>query len=215
MPKHPNPSPVNREPSTLNHPPSPVLHLCDFDGTLTYGDSFSRFLWFALSLPVLIWGGFRLLFVYIGLIIKGKWSNELAKAAVFAVFFRGKSETDLRAIGQAFVQQKVPSILRPELLSRLQVAEAQGETVVIVSASSDLWLQPFCQEYGFGLLCTQLEFVAGKYTGRFATPNCKGEEKVRRIKETYDLSAFGKIIAYGNSAGDHAMYELADEVFRF
>ncbi len=215
MPKHPTPSSVNPEPSTVNRPPSTVLHLCDFDGTLTYGDSFSRFLWFALSLPALIWGGFRLLFVYIGLIINGKWSNELAKAAVFSVFFKGKSEAYLRAIGQAFVQQKIPAMLRPALLASLQTAISQGETVVIVSASSDLWLQPFCQVYGFELLCTQLEFEAEKCTGRFSTPNCKGVEKARRIKEAFELTAFGKTIAYGNSSGDHAMYELADEVFRF
>ena len=215
MPKHPTPSSVNREPSTVYRKPSPVLHLCDFDGTLTYGDSFGRFLWFSVSLPALVWGAFRLVFIFIGLLVKGFWTNETAKAAVFSVFFKGRSEVELRGLGQQFAKQKIPEMLRKDLLEQLQTALKQGDTVVLVSASSDVWLQPFCQEYGFELLCTQLEFEAGKYTGRFATPNCKGAEKSRRIRDAYDLAAFGKIIAYGNSSGDHAMYELADEVFRF
>ncbi|MCZ6166669.1 hypothetical protein O6B35_01880 [Campylobacter ureolyticus] len=41
--------------------------------------------------------------------------------------------------------------------------------------------------------------------------NCYAKEKVRRIKETFDLSKFDKIIAYGDSRGDKEMIEFADE----
>ncbi len=49
-----------------------------------------------------------------------------------------------------------------------------------------------------------------RVTGRFDGPNCRGEEKVRRLRE-----AFGDDIrleaAYGDTSGDRAMLALADE----
>ncbi len=119
------------------------------------------------------------------------------------------------AVGALFCQRKMPALLRTDLLSALRLALQKGETVVIVSASPHLWLRPFCAGEGFGLLCTELEFVAGQFTGKFATPNCNRDEKARRILAAYHLEPFDKIIAYGNSGGDAAMFALAHEVIRF
>ena len=55
--------------------------------------------------------------------------------------------------------------------------------------------------------------AAGCLTGRFATPNCYGPEKVRRIeavwphREQYDVSAFG------DSRGDKEMLAYADQAY--
>ena len=121
----------------------------------------------------------------------------------------------MRALGEDFYRKKITIMLRLELLERLRHATQGGETVVIVSASPDVWLRPFCASEGFGLLCTELEFEAGIFTGGFATPNCNGAEKARRIQAAYDLRVFEKISAYGNSRGDAAMFALADSVFKF
>ncbi|MBK6996086.1 MAG: HAD-IB family hydrolase [Lewinellaceae bacterium] len=203
----------------MNHERGPIsghhLHLCDFDGTLTRGDSFVRFLLFAVPLPRLIAGGFVLALKFSGLIFSGKWSNEAGKAAVLSVFFRGKSVAEMKTLGEEFCQKKIPALLCTELLNDLRRAFQNGETVVIVSASPDVWLRPFCATEGFDLLCTELEFESGQFTGNFSTPNCNGAEKARRIRKKFDLDAFEKITAYGNSKGDEAMFSLADEVFRF
>ncbi|MFN0174550.1 MAG: HAD-IB family hydrolase [Saprospiraceae bacterium] len=191
------------------------LHLCDFDGTLTQGDSFVRFLLFTVPLPRLIVGGFVLVLRFSGLIFSGKWSNEAAKAAVLSVFFRGKSVAEMKTLGEEFCQKKIRALLRTELLERLRQALQKGETVVVVSASPNIWLQPFCAEERFDLLCTELEFESGQFTGNFSTPNCNGAEKARRIHASFDLNAFEKVTAYGNSKGDAAMFALADEAIRF
>jgi phosphatidylglycerophosphatase C len=44
-----------------------------------------------------------------------------------------------------------------------------------------------------------------------ASRNCYGEEKVRRIKTSYNLDEFDHIYAYGDSEGDKAMLDLAHE----
>ncbi len=191
------------------------IHFCDFDGTLTHDDSFIRFLWFAVPFPGLVGGGIVLIFRFLALIVSGNWSKGAGKAAVLAVFFKGKTDREMEALGADFCQKKIPAMLRTALLEQLKNVHRKGETVVIVSASPDLWLRPFCADVGFGLLCTELEFVAGKFTGQFATPNCNGPEKALRIQSAYPLHTFDKIMAYGNSKGDEAMFELATKVFKF
>lgn len=191
------------------------LHLCDFDGTLTKGDTLSRFLLFAVPWPRLAVGSVVLIFKFLQLLLSGQWSNEAGKAAVLSEFFKGKTIDALEGLGIAFCQQKIPKALRGSLLESLREAKQKGDTVVIVSASLGVWLRPFCTQEGFDLLCTELAFQSGVFTGSFATPNCKGPEKARRIREAYDLAGYKKIIAYGDSRGDYEMFALADEVLRF
>ena len=121
----------------------------------------------------------------------------------------------MRALGEDFCLKKLPKMLRTTLVEEMRRARQNGETVVVVSASADIWLRPFCTQEGFELLCTELEFLEGKFTGQFTTPNCKGPEKVLRIQSAYKLQDFKKIWAYGNSKGDTEMFELAEKVFKF
>jgi HAD superfamily hydrolase (TIGR01490 family) len=192
-----------------------TLHLCDFDGTLTRSDSLLHFLWFVVPMPRLVVGAFRLSFKFLGLFFSGKWSNSAAKAAVLAIYLEGKTRSELQTLGEAFCQQKLPLLLRTDLLNQLQLAQQAGETVVVVSASPDLWLEPFCRTAGFGLICTELSYESDIFRGQFATPNCNGPEKARRILAAYDLRAFDSIVAYGNSSGDAAMFDLAHKVLKF
>ncbi len=207
-------STVKSQKSKVNSQPR-LLHLCDFDGTLTRGDSLLRFLWFSLPVSRLAWGSFVVLIKFLSLFFWGKWSNSTAKSALLSTFFKGKTMVELNALGAGFCSKIVPGLLRTDLLETLRLAAKNGDTVVIVSASLDLWLRPFCHLEGFDLLCTELEYLDGKYTGRFSTPNCNGQEKAVRILTAYDLQSFEKTIAYGNSEGDAAMFDLADEVFKF
>jgi len=61
------------------------------------------------------------------------------------------------------------------------------------------------------IISTRLETKDGLLTGNFATPNCYGPEKVRRIREVVDLSAYQTVYAYGDSRGDREMLEIAHE----
>jgi len=61
------------------------------------------------------------------------------------------------------------------------------------------------------VLGTQIEVIDGRLTGRFLTPNCYGQEKVRRILTLHpDRSAY-HLTAYGDSRGDREMLAFADE----
>ena len=62
-------------------------------------------------------------------------------------------------------------------------------------------------------ICTQLEEKGGRLTGRYVRGDCTGAEKVKRIRERYDLTRFARIYAYGDSDEDREMLDLAHEKY--
>ena len=86
--------------------------------------------------------------------------------------------------------------------------------IVVVSASINNYLKPWCDKLGFELISTELETVDGKLTGKFSTPNCNGFEKVIRINKKYNLSNYEEIHVFGNSKGDLPMLNLRWVVFQ-
>jgi phosphatidylglycerophosphatase C len=193
--------------------PDRTLVLFDFDGTLTTGDSWVRFMWFALGFWGILAALPGALFGLLLLVLNGSFSAAHAKEVFMAACFKGRSEAELRQLGSDFVGQKLPGFIRPQVLEGLRLFRDQGCTVALVSASIDIWLQPFCTQENIQLLCTELAFSNGVFTGRFAMPNCKYEEKARRIRAAFALMDFDLVLAYGNSAGDYAMFDLADRAW--
>ena len=41
--------------------------------------------------------------------------------------------------------------------------------------------------------------------------NCRGPEKVRRVRALVDLEVFDRVWAYGDSSGDRELLAIADE----
>jgi phosphoserine phosphatase len=60
------------------------------------------------------------------------------------------------------------------------------------------------------LLATRLEVSGNRLTGRIEGANCHGEEKVRRIRDAYQLKEYSQVYAYGDTKGDLPMLALAD-----
>lgn len=191
-----------------------TLVLFDFDGTLTKGDTLVRFLVFALPPGQLLLGFTSLLFQFLALFFQGKWSNGKAKALLFSTFFKGRSQAEIESLGARFCEQLLPGLFRQNMLNLLRDYRLRGATIAVVSASPDLWLKPFVQAENIQLICTELAYVDGYFSGAFSTPNCNGAEKARRIQAEMPLANFEKIIAYGNSSGDEAMFALAHESYR-
>lgn len=190
------------------------LVLFDFDGTLTQVDSLPVFLWQAVPFWVLVSGTVKFMFQLPSLLFLEKNQRaERAKATLMDVFFGGKTRQEMARAGSEFFKKHLLKMLRPEMLDALRSYRDAGATVAIVSASFDVWLIPFCKAENIDLLCTELLYENDVFLGRFATPNCNREEKARRIRECYDLNVFDRVIAYGNSKGDAAMLQLADEAF--
>lgn len=107
-------------------------------------------------------------------------------------------------------------MIRRNALDFISGMDREKVESLIVTASLDLWVQPFADHFGMKLLATTVEFKDDIFTGNFVGINCNGDEKVNRILEEIKNKQFDKTIAFGDTKADQPMLNWADEShFRF
>jgi HAD superfamily hydrolase (TIGR01490 family) len=188
------------------------LALFDFDGTITTRDTFVEFVRFAVA-PTRWRAGTALLSPWIAGYRLGLVPAHRIRAAISRVAFRGAAEHDLNARGRAFASERIPRLLRKEAQQRIQWHRAQGDKIVVVSASLDVYLKHWCEEHGLDVLCTTLEMKDGTATGRYIDGDCSGARKKHEILSHYNINQFSTIYAYGDTREDLEMLDLADHRF--
>jgi len=196
-------------------PAKSVVAAFDFDGTLTRSDTLLPFLRRLLGGPTLLW----VLFVcspWLAAYVLRLISNHRAKAVLLQAALAGRSVTDVERCAQAFVREYLPQQWRPWGLQQLVQHQQAGHRCVLVTASTSPYMHLVGASLGVdAVLCTEMEVVDGRYTGRLATANCHGEEKVERLK-AWLAQAYGaapdqqpELHAYGDTKGDLPMLRLA------
>lgn len=189
-----------------------IIAFFDFDGTISKKDTLIHFIRFAVGdLNFLL--GIVLLSPTI-LMYKLKLINShYAKQMVISYYFKNYKEVDFINITRSYSLNKLSKIIRPEAIKKILWHKEQGHKVVVVSASIDYWLKPWCKINNLELIATKLEVKNGKISGKFLTKNCNGIEKVNRIRKLYNLEKFREIYAYGDSKGDEQMLALTNKNF--
>jgi phosphatidylglycerophosphatase C len=182
----------------------------DFDGTLTTKDSFTGFLAWRVGMARYVAGLIRLLPSLLAYLIDR--DRGRLKAAAASVFLKGLSRAELDASARRYAESHARKLLRPDAVRAWKRWQGQGARLVVVTASPESVVAPFARGLGCDrIIATQLEFdQADRVTGRLAGPNCRGEEKVRRLREVFGPDVHLEA-AYGDTSGDHAMLALADE----
>jgi len=136
------------------------------------------------------------------------------KALFVSASIAGRSVDDVSEISVHFASEIAEKWMRTDVCERLRWHQEQGHVVVLVSAS----LQPYLDVLGDllevdAVLCTRLQSEDGVYTGALLGRNCRGEEKVSRLREWCDAAniPFDAVkYAYGDSSGDHHMLMSVD-----
>lgn len=182
------------------------LYLFDFDGTLTNKDTLFDFL--QISFPHIYKSRF-IKFIPLFLLSKFKLVNtEFVKQTFISSFLKGKPKEEINVLSQNYFNKRINSLIHPKALQYLKNIENTNDKY-IVTASLDIWVEPFANFFGFRLISTKAEFKNQIFTGKFATPNCNGKEKVKRIVCEIQLSQFKEIYAFGDTKGDKYMLELS------
>ena len=181
----------------------------DFDGTLTVRDSFTEFLKWRVDQGRYIGGMVRLVPSALGYL--GHRNRGRMKAAAVREFLRGISREDLEAQARAFAEEAAPNLLRPDALLTWRRWRQRHSKLVIVTASPHTIVAPFARGLGAdALLATELAFDAhDRVTGGFVGSNCRGPEKVRRLREAFGSDLTLKA-AYGDTSGDRDMLKIAE-----
>ena len=189
-----------------------ALALFDFDGTITFKDSFADFIKYAVGHTRFYLGVACLAPVVAGFLL-GLIPAWRAKELMSILFFGGRDAREFEELASKYSREELPKIVRKIARERMEWHKRRGDTVVVVSASIDLWLKDWCKARQVDLIATMLEVKDGRISGRFLTKNCSGREKVRRIEERFNLSDFDYIYAYGDRPGDRPMLAMADECY--
>jgi phosphatidylglycerophosphatase C len=181
----------------------------DFDGTLTTHDSYTGFLKWRAGWARYALGLARL--APAGLAYLAHRDRGRIKAAATREFLRGVPRDRLDADAQAFAEAMSGGFLRPDAVATWKSWQDQGARVAIVSASPDFVVAPFARALGADtVIGTQLAFDAqDRATGDFATPNCRGLEKVGRLEAAFGPGVRLKA-AYGDTAGDREMLAISE-----
>jgi HAD superfamily hydrolase (TIGR01490 family) len=192
--------------------PTPIA-VFDFDHTLTERDSLRPFL-LHLAGPVGFAGKALLSLPVVAGYFLGWIDDGRAKAALFRRFLGGTPVEPVREQARDFARNRLPDLLRPEAMNRLHWHREQGHRLVLVSASVGLYLRPWAEAEGFDdVVCTELEAKGGRFTGAFDGPNCNGPEKVRRLRAAVPEVDAAEVYAYGDSAGDRELLQMADYAY--
>ena len=187
------------------------LYAFDFDGTITTKDTFIAFIRFVKGDLRTFLG--LLLYAPILIMMKLKlYPNWKAKQQLFTYFFKGMNMKEFKLKCNEFARHN-KTLIRPLALIEIQKALKEGEKVIIITASIDMWVRPFFSELDkdIRIVGTKIEEKEGKVTGHFVTRNCYGAEKVNRLKEIMPNRDSYELISYGDSRGDKELLEYADK----
>lgn len=183
----------------------------DFDGTLLAADSLPLFLKYAF-------GRWR---YCLGLLACSPWlagmklhllDSGKAKERLVGHFVKGLTRDELAMLGRAFAQSLLPQGVARGIRELATVSFRDDDRLLIVTASIREWVEPFFADLPFPvqIVATELEDDNGVLTGRFATPNCKGAEKWRRLLDVAPDVEQCELIAFGDSEGDRDLLSHAD-----
>ena len=183
------------------------LALFDFDGTIIPGDSIASYVAYARERGLLSLGEWLRVGGYTLAYMAGRMDEREAKRLSLA-FLRRLPQKEQEQLNEAFVREVLMPRVYPEARRCIREHQKAGRLALLVSASMDNYMRIVARELGAdGLLSTH--YAPDGNIG----PNCKGEEKLRRIQQ-YLLEAryqadWPASYAYGDSKSDLPMLLLA------
>jgi phosphatidylglycerophosphatase C len=203
-----------------------VVAAFDFDGTLTDGGSVWPYLSAMVGRGKVLRAGIILFPRLVRAALFGGTAADVAKQALFTRTLAGLPADALRARSAAFGLAHYRRHARTDVRARLEWHRRQGHRVVVVSASPEYYVGVIGDELGAdAVLATRLETGSdGRLTGRYDGRNCRGEQKVARLRAWIDEhvregegegdgdgdDSAPYLWAYGNSAGDRRLLAAAD-----
>lgn len=187
--------------------------LLDIDFTVINTDSMIEFIIYSLkkkTLKTIIHIPYIL--TMIGLYILKIVSLKKAKEAIF-ITIKYFSEEDLELFFKKHILNKINKSIKNI------IEKSKHEKIVIMITASPYAYMKYFEKYGYAekVIGTELLYKQNKYTNKIIGKNCKGKEKVERIKAylkyknieiNYENSS-----AYSDSKSDMPMLSLVKNAF--
>lgn len=102
----------------------------------------------------------------------------------FLKFIDNIEEKDLQNLVKRFYKNRLSKILYKDAIDMMYKLKEEGYDIYLISASPEFYIKEFYNiDVVDKIIGTRFEFSQGKFARKMMGNNCKGEEKVRRLKE--------------------------------
>ncbi len=189
-----------------------TIAVFDLDGTITYNDTFLEFIkYFKGSIRFYL--GIVLMSPYILLFYLKLYTNTQLKELFFSHYFREQTATDIQQKGIEFSVNIIPKLCRESAINVLNWHINQKHDILILSASSDIWLKSWCLLNNFELIATTFEVEGNQYTGKIKGRNCYGIQKKKLLAEFLAKNNYNYSYGYGDSKADQYFLDLINQAY--
>ncbi|NOV83171.1 HAD superfamily hydrolase (TIGR01490 family) [Clostridium saccharobutylicum] len=122
--------------------------------------------------------------IYCGIMYGLKIYDERKVKETFLKFIDKIHEKDLADLVRKFYDEKLQTILYEDALKMMKKLKSEGYDIYLISASPEFYINEFYAIKEVDkIIGTRFDFTDGVFTRKMQGENCKGEEKVRRLKE--------------------------------
>ena len=122
--------------------------------------------------------------IYSGIMYGVGIYDEKRVKECFLKFLEGSKEEEIASIVKEFYDNRLSKILYEDALKMMKKLKGEGYDVYLISASPEFYLMEF---YAISevdrIIGTKFSMENGAFVRKMNGANCKGEEKVRRLKE--------------------------------
>jgi phosphatidylglycerophosphatase C len=180
------------------------LAVFDLDGTITRHDTLAPY---ALGFVVRKrpWRLAALLLVLPAVLrfALGRGDRGGLKSAFIRATLGQSRRTELEHWTARFVERLLGHGLFPGALEAIRAHARAGDHLVLLSASTDLYVPAIAQALGFQeAICTGVRWDGDRLDGALTTPNRRGEEKARCVAALQARFPGSQSVAYGNAKSD-------------
>jgi HAD superfamily hydrolase (TIGR01490 family) len=181
-----------------------TLAIFDLDGTITRHDTLWPFIrGYLWRNPVRLW---RLAPCLLPLLrfVCGQRDRGVLKGAIIRLTLGGVPRERLQKWAQEFAKRLLSDGLYAEALACIEVHRRSGAHLVLLSASTDIYVPEISRALGFNAcLCTEVRWRSdGSLEGSLSSANRRGPEKARCVNAVLAERQPRYSHAYGNSKAD-------------
>ncbi len=188
------------------HSDKPII-IIDFDKTLFKKDSLIEFCKYIFKKkPLQMWSIIPQVFatlLYLFKLIDTKKYKEL-----FLLYLHGINEQELTSFAKEFWANTGMENFNSSITSLFNKKDFR---IICISASPEIYLSPITEVYQIELIGTKIAF--SKNTYKIIGENCKGEEKVKRLKKYLNAETIDIEESYSDSITDLPLFKLSKKAY--
>ena len=193
------------------------LAIFDIDYTITKKETLMEFYKYSLEEDI---KNIRFLprALYSGLMYGVGIYDEKRVKECFLKFIDNIEEEKLQDLVKRFYKNRLSKILYKDALDMMYKLKKEGYDIYLISASPEFYINEFYNiDVVDKVIGTRFEFKEGKFIRKMLGCNCKGEEKVRRLKEVLSKENievdFKESYMFSDSLSDKPLLDLVGKPY--